>query len=361
MSVRPPSRAPRELRRPAQDARRGSLPPGPARQQTPGASTHNAFDPRTRFLDSNREQRRQIRLLPGNHIGSRTLIPPPAGVGYHTGRPPIYSYSPVVPGSNQHFQENGQYYSSQPTQWYGTHLMQDNLNAAAPGQDPWLNEPGLHSQPPPFTTPADDVSSQSTTIDPEVSRRKISRPVSHSTATPLEISRYNDRLIDDEEKALEDHKDKRDHEVQINNASEIHKPSIGKRKYTPDTGDDESRKKSSASILTSNEQPVDFPKSTGSCACHEKSKPSISIKDFTTRLRDTDSSFTQYVTSLALTNDATGITKKLGDAVDDGLQLDDHAVVERVTHGIFLGNVLADKFWEIWKPIFGDVDAKDAT
>ena len=54
------------------------------------------------------------------------------------------------------------------------------------------------------------------------------------------------------------------------------------------------------------------------------------------------------------------ITKKLGEAVDHGLQLDDHAVVERVTHGIFLGNVLADKFWEIWKPIFGDADAKDA-
>ncbi|ETS74493.1 hypothetical protein PFICI_14359 [Pestalotiopsis fici W106-1] len=355
MSARPASRAPRELRRPAQDTRRASLPPRTARQQIPGAGSHNGFDPRTRFLDSTREQRRQIRLLPGNHVGNRPLGPL-AGVGFQPSHAPVYTYSPAMTSSS-HIHRNGQYYSSQPTQWYGNQLTQDNFSAT-PDQDAWLNEPvSSGTQPPRFTTPADEFPGQAAILDPEISRRKISRPVSHSTATAFEISKYNERLADIDDKPFEDHDDKDVvHDTQDGHSTEIPEPTKAKRKTTPNTADGEPKKKKLA--IYSNEQLYDKPTSTGDCACHGKSKPSISVKDFTVRLRDINSAFAQHFTTLASTNDTTNIIHNLEDAVDHKLQPSDYEIVERITHGIFLGNVLGSKSWEMWKPMFGGEDVE---
>lgn len=419
---RPPSRAPTELRRPSQDTRTASLPPGTTRQQTPAVGGYNGFDPRTRFLDPGRTQRRQIRLLPGNRPRVSS-----AGPGYRSGGPQVSRFSPAshgLPYSSHHFQANGQYYSSQPTQWYEGQPIQDCMTAAAE-QEFLMREPAsLHSQPPRFDSPVEQLSAlqpsisssssstvgiphdrswslplqahkpdgfapmsqslsatdtagnliksttitgrsnsaqhfaspeirsespagQSAVIDPMITGRKISRPASHCTATPVEISQHNEKLMggrafgfQGEGGSVEDEKAD-DKEVPV---GVKRKPAFdateGKHKRTKLTG-------------VPDEHSTGMASSNGSCACETaKYKCSISPEEAAARLSNVSSTFSHQFEILASTGDATAIIQHMKHAMENHLKTDDYKLMEQIAQEMFVNQMVEDQWWALWGSLF---------
>lgn len=427
--LRPPSRAPTELRRPSQDTRTASLPPGTTRQQTPAVGGYNGFDPRTRFLDPGRAQRRQIRLLPGN----RPRVPS-AGPGYMSGGPQVSRFSPAshsLPYSSHHFQANGQYYSSQPTQWYGGQPSQNSMTAAADQEFLMRDSASLHSQPPRFNSPAEQPSAlqpsmssssragiphdrswslpiqahepdifvpmsrslstpdtagnlikstrinnqaksdehcgtpeilsespagQSAVIDPMmITGRKVSRPASHCTATPVEISQHNEKLmggrtfeLQGEGISIEDEK-----------AKEKEVPVEVKRKAASDAT--EGKHKRTKLTAVSNEHSTGMASSNGSSVCkNAKYKCSISPEEAAARLSNVTSTFSHHFEILASTGDATAIIQHVGHAIENHLEKDDYKLMEQIAQEMFVSQMVEDQSWALWGSLFKQKTAQES-
>lgn len=426
---RPPSRAPTELRRPSQDTRTTSLPPGTTRQQTPTAGVYNGFDPRTRFLDPGRTQRRQIRLLPGNRPRVSS-----AGPGYRSGGPQVSRLSPAshgLPYSSHHFQANGQYYSSQPTQWYEGQPIQDSMTAVAE-QEFLMREPVLlHSQPPRFNSPVEQLSvlqpsmsppssrvdiphdrswslplqthkpdgsapmsqslpapntvgnstkniritgrsnsdehfaspdirsesaaRQSAVIDPMITRRKISRPASHCTATPVEISQHNEKLMG--AKAFEFQGEGAS--VEDEKADDKEVPVEVKRKPAFDAT--EGKHKRTKLTAVPDEHSTGIASSNGSCTCKStKHKYSISPEEAAARLSNVSSTFSNHFEMLASTGDATVIIQHMEQAIENHLKTDDYKLMEQITQEMFVNQMVEDQWWALWGSLFEDKTAEES-
>ncbi|KAI0175309.1 hypothetical protein BJ166DRAFT_171391 [Pestalotiopsis sp. NC0098] len=431
---RPPSRAPTELRRPSQDTRTTSLPPGTTRQQTPAVGGNNGFDPRTRFLDPSRAQRRQIRLLPGNRPRVSSV-----GPGYRSSVPQVSRFNPAshgLPYSSHHFQANGQYYSSQPTHWYEGQPSQDSMTAVADQEFPMRAPASLHSQPPRFNSPVDQISAlqpsmssssssssssrvgipherswslplqahkpdgfapisqslsapntagnlikniriagrsdshehfaspeirsespagQSAVIDPIITGRKISRPASHCTATPVEISQHNEKLMGS--KAFEFQGE--GGSVEDEKADDKEVPVEVKRKPAFDAT--EGKHKRTKLTAVHDEHSTGMASTNGSCACKTaKYKCSISPEEAAARLSNVSSTFSHQFEILASTGDATAIIQHMKHAIENHLKTDDYKLMEQIAQEMFVNQVVEDQWWALWGSLFEDKSAEES-